>query len=594
MSRIAGAQRLWAVAAIAVLAAGLAAFVLRPERGVPEDAPTQQQMGRAVGAPIMRNVVRGHVPGRSGDIMLVPKPHRYIIGAWDLTTLGTDQPELYTSHPNPWSYLTRVPIVLRWPGLVRARAQVTRPVDIADLAPTYAQVLGMDGFEADGEPLTEAFEQAADGQPRIRQLARPKVIFTVVIDGGGWNALQEHPDAHPAIDALRAQGTTYTNADLGSAPSITGALHATFGTGSYPDKTGIPGNQMRSPDGEVDEEGDPRIDTWLQNADPRFLQLPTVSELWDEQQGNEPVVGTVSYEGWHLGMIGHGAQREGGDRDIAVTWETDERGWWTNEDYYALPSYLESVDIDRLERYEESLDDNDGIEDGTWFGHTLGELREDPNRPGTPAFARLTGDAVMEVLRREPIGADALTDMIWIELKPPDFGGHIWNVERPEQADILRETDRQIGRFRAFLDREIGARNYLFALSADHGQQPLPDTRGGWRINSVELTDDLNERFGAQVVQVVTPVDVYLDARALEEAGVSAGDVARYIGTYTIGDNIPAGAPGAERVPPARLDETLFAGAFSSGFLRSLDDAAISSLGGGDYPESDLTVQPEP
>jgi hypothetical protein len=179
-------------------------------------------------------------------------------------------------------------------------------------------------------------------------------------------------------------------------------------------------------------------------------------------------------------------------------------------------------------------------------------------------------------------------------MKPPDFGGHIWNMERPEQADILRETDRQIARFRAFLDRTIGRRNYLFALSADHGQQPLPDERGGWRINSVELTKDINDRFGAPVVQVVTPVDIYLDAAALQEADASADDIARYIGTYTIGDNIPEGAPGADRVPQARLDETLFAGAFSSRFLQSLDGSDLSNFGDGDYPESDLSVQPPP
>jgi Type I phosphodiesterase / nucleotide pyrophosphatase len=121
------------------------------------------------------------------------------------------------------------------------------------------------------------------------------------------------------------------NATLGSAPSITGALHATFGTGSYPREHGIPGNQMRGADAK-------NTDTWLQNADPRYLELPTVSELWDEQNGNRPIVATVSYEGWHLGMIGHGAQRHGGDKDIAVLWEAEDDNWFINEDYYELPS----------------------------------------------------------------------------------------------------------------------------------------------------------------------------------------------------------------------------------------------------------------
>jgi predicted AlkP superfamily pyrophosphatase or phosphodiesterase len=118
---------------------------------------------------------------------------------------------------------------------------VDRVADIADLAPTYAQILGMDDFEADGAVLDELAESFPDKPP--------KIIFTVVIDGGGWNALQEHPEQWPFIRSLRREGLTYTNATIGSAPSITGALHATLGTGSHPLHHGIPGNQMRGPDG---------------------------------------------------------------------------------------------------------------------------------------------------------------------------------------------------------------------------------------------------------------------------------------------------------------------------------------------------------
>ena len=71
----------------------------------------------------------------------------------------------------------------------------------------------------------------------------------------------------------------------------------------------------------------------------------------------------------------------------------------------------------------------------------------------------------------------------------------------------MRETDAQIGRYLDELDETVGRGNYLFALSADHGQQPLPDLYGGWRINSKELQRDIEERFG-EIVEKVTPVDV--------------------------------------------------------------------------------------
>ncbi|HET7483133.1 MAG TPA: alkaline phosphatase family protein, partial [Actinomycetota bacterium] len=220
------------------------------------------------------------------------------------------------------------------------------------------------------------------------------------------------------------------------------------------------------------------------------------------------------------------------------------------------------------------------------------ELQEDLVRPGTPAFVRFTGDAAIDVLDREGIGTHSTTDMLWVEMKAPDYAGHAWNVINPEEGDVLHEVDTQIGRLIDELDRKVGRGNYLFTLSADHGQQPLPDLLGGWRINSQELERDLNERFG-DIVEKVTPVDIYFDHDAIDSKDVDLDDVARYLGTYTIGENIPESAPGADRVARARLDETVFAGAFTTDFLSSLADDQIASFGPGSYEMGDLTSPPE-
>jgi predicted AlkP superfamily pyrophosphatase or phosphodiesterase len=564
------------VAVCAVLAVP-AAYLLRPDPAVPGDAPTLDAMADAVGAPVMEHIWRGHVPGRSAEIMLVPKPHRFLIGEWPLTTLGTATPEVSTAHPNPWDYLARVPLIFYGPGYIEAGLTVDDPVDIADVAPTYAELLGID-LDADGAPLDAM--QAPRRKP-------PKVIFTVVIDGGGWNALQEHPDSWPTIDRLQDHGTSYVNATIGSAPSITGALHPTFGTGSYPMNHGIPGNQMRGPNGN-------NTDTWRQEADPRYLELPTVAELWDEANSNDAIVATVSFEGWHLGMIGHGAQRPGGDKDIAVLWEVLDNAWWINEDYYTLPSYLQTTDLERLESYEAQLDGRDGLEDGSWFGHTLDDIQDEDleaprDRSGSPAFVRFTGDAIVDILRNEPFGADGITDFFWVEMKMPDYAGHLYNMLGPEQADVIRETDRQIARFKNELDRLVGEDQYVLAISADHGQQPLPDVVGGWRVNNVELQRDIEDRFG-DVIEKITPVDIYVDVNETDEGELT--EIARYIGTYTIGENIPEDAPGADRVPDARLDELLFVGAFPTGYLQALTPARIQSFGDSDYAEGEFTPAP--
>ena len=574
-------QRVLVIVVVAVLVAAAAAYALGASPGGSDDPPSQDEMATSVGAPVMEHVFRGHVPERSGEIMLVPKPHNYLLGEWDMRTLGTDTPTVSTSHPNPWDYLTRVPIIATG-GDIEPGTSNDEVTDIAALAPTYAEILGMD-LEADAEPLTEVAEGVKE---------RPKLIFTVIIDGGGWNALQQHPGSWPFIQSLRDSGVTYTNANIGSAPSITGALHATMGTGVYPNKHGIPGNQMRGPDGE-------NTDTWQQNADPTYLQTPTVSELWDEANDNEPVVGTVSYEGWHLGMIGHGAQRDGGDKDIAVLWEAVDPGtdeplneWWVNEDFYELPSYLAETDLATLESYEAELDERDGLADGAWFGKSLETLQEPLTRPGTPAFVEFTGDAVIDVIRNEELGRDDITDLFWVEMKMPDYAGHAWNMNGPEQADVLGETDRQMRRMKETLDRRVGEGNYLFVVSADHGQQPLAEFKGGWRINNKELERDITAEFGEGVLEKATPVDVYLDMDVVESEDLEPGDIAEWLGNYTVADNIPDDAPGADRVAEAMLDETVFAGAFSFDYLQGLEPEDIESFGEGEYEEGRIFDPP--
>jgi hypothetical protein len=145
-----------------------------------------------------------------------------------------------------------------------------------------------------------------------------------------------------------------------------------------------------------------------------------------------------------------------------------------------------------------------------------------------------------------------------------------------------------VARIKAQLDRSLGRGNYVLAITADHGQQPLPDVFGGWRINSNELARDIEERFGADIVQKITTVDIFMNMENVESSGVELADVARYVGTYTIGENIRAEQPGEDLVPEAMLDDRLFAGAFSTGFLQDLTLERVQSLGDGDYPEGRL------
>jgi predicted AlkP superfamily pyrophosphatase or phosphodiesterase len=524
-------------------------------------------MARSLGRDVVRSLANGYVPGRSGEILLVPRPWN-VVGRWGTAVRGPDDPR--TSHATPWAYHQRVPIVLHGPGYIRSGVRSERPVDVADIAPTFAELIGMSFDAPDGSPLREALG------PR-RGRPAPRVVVLVAFDGGGWNVLERWPKAWPVIHRLAAEGTAYVNATIGSAPPLTVPVHATMGTGAYPRTHGLPEIVGRLPDGSIDE-------LFFNRGDPSLLESETLADRWDRSRDNRPWVGILGFETWHLGMMGQGTVGRDGDRDVAVLWDRDEHVFWVNEEFYQLPTYLPPPEV--LDERIRSLDRTDGAIDGTWRGHDLG----DPQIvPGTPAFVEYQAGALMEMLRREPIGTDRLTDLLFLELKSTDLGGHIWNMDAPEEAEVLRAQDEVVGRLIEALERRVGRGGYIVAVTADHGQTPNPAGTGGLRIDRDEVGRDVNRYFGVDIVESASPDDLYLRMDVLAEEGITLEDVARFLGDYRYRDGA---APGTNLagVPRDVLDRRVFAAALPGPFVRALTDADIDALGRGRYTEGVLTA----
>ena len=94
--------------------------------------------------PVARAVRLGHFPGRSGDMIIVPKP--YWIMSSDATTHGTLH-----------GYDQRVPVILMGAGIHPGRyLQEATP---ADIAPTLAFLIGVTLAHPDGRVLVEALGQ---------------------------------------------------------------------------------------------------------------------------------------------------------------------------------------------------------------------------------------------------------------------------------------------------------------------------------------------------------------------------------------------------------------------------------------------------
>src|SRR5260370_16660002 len=76
---------------------------------------------------------------------------------------------------------------------------------------------------------------------------KPRVILTVVMDGGGRSLYDAWPDAWPVIKSLAARGVEYTDAKVTQLETATTVSHVAIGTGGYPITTRNVGNETYVP-----------------------------------------------------------------------------------------------------------------------------------------------------------------------------------------------------------------------------------------------------------------------------------------------------------------------------------------------------------
>ena len=491
---------------------------------------------------IIERIRRDYFPGRSPELIAVPKEPNYFGGF------------LGTSHSGPWDYLQEVPLVFYGPGHIRSqgRIRVDHEATVADLAPTLAQMLDTE-FPSDrpGHSIEAALEPDAGA---------PSLVVVVVWDGGGTDTLEAFPIAWPNLRRIMRSGT-WVQATVGSSPSVTPATHATIGTGAFPDQHGIVDIDIRV--------GDDTIDSF-ENGAPRYLEIPTFADLYDVQTSNEALVGMFGTNAWHYGMMSRGSFHEGGDKDLAVLMGTDGSKLVGHRKWYSFPGYLDGVgDLDAAVR---TVDQEDGQLDSLWLGNDV--LREPFDIKQTPALVIYTTEVIEAMIRREGFGADDVTDLFFVNYKPIDLVGHRWNMLSPEGESVLRHSDEELGKLESFLNEHVGEGEWVMAVTADHGQTPTANETTAWPIDMTELTNDIADQFGVRSKELfdrTRPGHFWLDRPTMEEGGITAEDVARYITDYRLGANTSEARPLTDKYAD-RTKERLFSGAWPSRFTDDVWD----------------------
>ncbi len=497
---------------------------------------------------VLHRIWEGYRPGLSGQVQYIPIPPNFVDGG--------------INHSGPWNYLQKVPLLFYGPGYIQPGANITTPTTLADIAPTVADLLHFSGYHTpDGHAITQAL------LPESQRKTPPKLVVTLVWDAGGMDVLDFWKHNHPNLDALIPQGAWASNTTVGTSPSSTAPDHAIIGTGTFPRHSGIVGNDMLI-NGVVTQ-------PWKYG--PKYLLRPTLADVYDKAKGNKPLVGLVGTTPWYLGMIGHGAQFPGGDKDLAVLRpvllnEGAEGNRWgmvpADKPFYSFPSYVN--DLPPLKDYFRYADGSDGNYDGLWEGRDITSLQ---NGFDTPARLPYQTRVIEDVIKREGFGHHSVPDLFYINYKLIDEIAHLYYFESPEEGDTVKSQDSELKKFVDFLNTDVGKGKYVLIVTADHGHTPNPAFSHGFRISGNRLKAGVAAAFGQDSLLSGKPTYLFMNMKALHRNGFTPSQVALYLLRLNKGDTYftaPSAFGPADPPGPAHRGDPIIEAAFPSSMLTHL------------------------
>ena len=451
--------------------------------------PTRAERARTERTSFLEMYARAYFPGRSGQIMVVPREGEI------LTRPGADVPFM---HGSPWSYDTHIPMVF-WGSRYVRPGRLTEAATQQDVAPTIAQAIGLPMPGVTGHALAAALRPGAPV---------PKAVVLLVLDAFRVDYLDRHAALLPNLSRLRREGASFERARVTHLPTITTVGHSTIATGTDARFHGIVANG--SWDRIAGKVGEP-----FPHYSPQNLMTLALADRWTAATDGRAVVVAQSSTANATALAGHGACLFNGRPVVFASYDVPTGKWATNAQCYRLPDYLKTADVRTL--WEGT--------DGKWMGHPAAnpdEIRR------TAPFARFEGDALVSMIEHEAIGADDVTDLVLANLKPVDYVGHAYGPDSAELRDTVTEIDRQIGRVLEAVAAKAGPEGYLVVITADHGMPPEPAPGRARRYNN-DIAKLIHDRFDPEA-KLVTYYgaengQIYIDEARARALGVTMAQI---------------------------------------------------------------------
>lgn len=438
---------------------------------------------------------RGYFPGRSGQVFVVPKQGWFV----------TSKDPLYRfMHGSPWDYDTHIPVLLHGAPFIKGGA-FSGAAKQQDVAPTVGALIGAPGIPTyTGRILSEAIAAAG---------GRPRVVTVFVFDAMRADYFDKYAAVMPALTRLRKEGAWYANAHTNVVPTVTGVGHANIGTGSDPRIHGISVNNLFNRSTGKPQEAYDQLDT-------RELMALTLADQWNlSTDGKAVIIGQGGAIRATAGLVGRGACLISGKKVIAASYGGNDGGWETNPTCYTMPEALKRFVGRKV--WEDA--------GGTWMGHDIASAQK---FRASALFQKFEAEALRAVVEESSVGADDIPDLIFVNMKGPDYTAHAYGSDSPEQPLTLAELDKQVAAYLQLIDKKAGPGRSVTVITADHGAPTEPPPGG--RVYLDEVIAQLNKRFDAEGKFISYYNDaannqLHLDTERLRTLGFSLKDVAAFL-----------------------------------------------------------------
>ena len=398
--------------------------------------------------------------------------------------------------------------------------------------------------------VTASQQAPAPARPAAGGAAAPEVrlVLLIAVDQMRYDYLTRfRGEFTGGFTRLLAQGAVFTDAHLEHYPTVTAVGHATMLSGATPSVSGIIGNDWF--DRETATQVQSITDTTVKpiggapdaaTASPRRLLVSTVGDEMKLASGapkgaaNAPKVIGMSLKDRSAVMpAGRGAD--------AAYWFDTKSGAFISSTYYMpdVPTWVRAFNDWHL------ADGHLGVE---WkpLSPPAAVLKLMPKEKGQPyydaVFASPWGNELLlelaqDALTHERMGQRGTTDLLSVSFSSNDSIGHTYGPESPQVRDISIRTDRAIGQLLQRVDKLVGLRHTIVALTADHGVAAVPEdminrSMAGGRMTNKELFGPIDQalvgRFGqGQWLLSTAGSSPYLNYALIAEMKVDPAEVRR-------------------------------------------------------------------